>query len=334
MTTDKTEVSEETKDSKKPRATTDLGKIAAYGLTLAGLVILAATSLRLFATQWWVADLFCQFAVQYVLLLIPIVLGLFFIGRRKSAALFLIAWLVNVIVISPYIPIAADRPVLDDTLRLLTQNVLTSNRDYQSVIDLIDNEQPDFVVLIEIDRGWINGMSELHFVYPFRKTVTHSGNFGIGIYSKIPWTDCQARDTGPDRLPTIYAEFTVNDKPFQIVGTHPFPPVGGGPANSRNQQLIEVAESMNLSMPRILTGDFNLTPWSPWFSRVLEIAQLQDPATIFDITPTWYLFPTILGGVKIDHALVADLKVTDHRIGTDVNSDHRAVILDFSVSND
>lgn len=313
---------------------------------IGGFIITLATALRTLARAWWIADIFCQFTVQYVLLLCPILLVMLVAKAWKRAAFFGVVFAINLLVIWPYIIYApngsgastATRPA-GPVYRLLTQNVLTSNRDYQRVLDLIELEQPDFVVLLEIDGGWVDALQKLHVEYPYRITKIHPGNFGIGFYSRHSWSHCELTTPGPDQLPTVFAEFLkgtqdsgqspAGDNVFYLVGTHPVPPLDGPRAESRNRQLDEVVGDIPRNRPRIVTGDFNLTPWSPWFRNLLVSGELRDAAIGFGIQPTWHIFPTILGGVKIDHCLVDRIYVTDYRVGPDVNSDHRAVILDF-----
>jgi endonuclease/exonuclease/phosphatase (EEP) superfamily protein YafD len=83
-----------------------------------------------------------------------------------------------------------------------------------------------------------------------------------------------------------------------------------------------------------MVGDFNLTPWSPVFDAVLSAGQLNDTGMGFGVRPTWYVFPTWAGGLKIDHILSSqNIAAVNYRVGPDVGSDHRAVILDFRISN-
>ena len=110
---------------------------------------------------------------------------------------------------------------------------------------------------------------------------------------------------------------------------------------ARNEQLFNIAARFDENTCNVMVGDFNLTPWSPNFQKVVAAGNLTDASkkpsgptpglTLSGLTPTWYGFPTWIGGLKIDHALVSnEVSVEDLEIGPDVDSDHRALILDFS----
>ena len=82
--------------------------------------------------------------------------------------------------------------------------------------------------------------------------------------------------------------------------------------------------------PLIVAGDFNCTPWSPFFSDLLAATGLHDSALGFGVWPTWNssLLPL---GLKIDHVLVTGGVVArNHQVGADVGSDHFPVIVDLA----
>ena len=183
----------------------------------------------------------------------------------KYLALFVVVLAINAFLIWPYV---AGSHVFrtSNQVRVLTQNVLTSNRQFQLMVDLIELEDPDVVILLEVDQGWMDGLKSIHTTYPHRKHMVHSGNFGIAIFSKEPWNDCRIELGSSSRIPSIIADY---DR-FQLIGVHPVPPVSAAAAASRNQQLMEVAKFRDPDKLSILAGDFNLTPWSPWFQKILD----------------------------------------------------------------
>jgi len=82
--------------------------------------------------------------------------------------------------------------------------------------------------------------------------------------------------------------------------------------------------------PVLVAGDFNCTPWSPFFADLVAATGLSDSARGFGVWPTWNstLLPL---GISIDHVLVSDGLVTrNHRVGGDVGSDHFPVIVDLA----
>ena len=78
-----------------------------------------------------------------------------------------------------------------------------------------------------------------------------------------------------------------------------------------------------------MIGDFNLTPFSPYFRAFADASGLRPVRAGFWPKSTW---PGMLAsawlGIPIDHAFIADdLKVVSHEIGPHLGSDHLPVLI-------
>jgi endonuclease/exonuclease/phosphatase (EEP) superfamily protein YafD len=305
---------------------------------LAGIVILLATAMQLLASRWWMADIFSQFTVQYVLLLVPIVIVMMVLRHWRSALLLTLPLMVNGWLVRDYVPgfpePLNDRP-RSGQLRIMTQNVLTSNTRYQELCHEIERFGPDVIALQEVDQLWMDALSGLQKEYPYICHASHPGNFGIALLSRIPWQTLDVQRFGPDELPSLHVSFMIEGRySLEFVNVHPLPPLSGAFSELRNGQLLSMAGGLDQSRSRIVVGDFNLTPWSPWFREMLRRGELGDSARRFTLEPTWYAFPGWLGGVLIDHVLVSpDLIVQNYRVGGPVGSDHRAVVVDIGFAD-
>ncbi|HEY9832845.1 MAG TPA: endonuclease/exonuclease/phosphatase family protein, partial [Stenomitos sp.] len=112
---------------------------------------------------------------------------------------------------------------------------------------------------------------------------------------------------------------------------------------ARNQQLDEIGKYIkSLSTQVILTGDLNITMWSPYYKRFMSQAGLKNARQGFGTVPTWPLktnYPpyskmpilfTRLLSIPIDHCLISpNIKVAKIRAGSSVGSDHRPLITDL-----
>jgi endonuclease/exonuclease/phosphatase (EEP) superfamily protein YafD len=117
-----------------------------------------------------------------------------------------------------------------------------------------------------------------------------------------------------------------------VIGLHTDRPQGAAEAAARNSQLADLAGFIAGQPERhvIVMGDFNLTPWSPYFQRLLDAAGLRDSAIGRGVAPTWFsrLLPF---GLPIDQVLLGpDVTVVDRHVGADVGSDHLPVIADLA----
>ena len=287
------------------------------------------------AKFWWVSDLLTNFRVQISIglcsLLLIVLLGRNWLWALLGAVLLLINGWETV----PYLIPKGEPSVAESkqVYRLLTSNVLTSNSQHESLVKLIDDVQPDFIVVMEVNDRWSSELEKkLSEQYPHREIHPREHNFGIGIMSKIPWKEVTPHGLGEDELPWLQTKFQLDGKLVELTGVHPIPPMGSPNAEARNDQMMNVCSNVDQDAGRIITGDFNMTPWSPWFKEIMSASQTFDASTGFGLTPTWEVFPTLIGGLKIDHALISDdLEVHDFQVGPNIGSDHRPIIVDFSV---
>ena len=95
--------------------------------------------------------------------------------------------------------------------------------------------------------------------------------------------------------------------------------------------MAELARSIGQVGPLVLIGDFNCTPWSPAFRKLVSYSGLRDSRRGLGVQPTW---PSPFGpfGIPIDHALVSkDLHVIDRSVGPQVGSDHRGIVVGLAL---
>jgi endonuclease/exonuclease/phosphatase (EEP) superfamily protein YafD len=117
---------------------------------------------------------------------------------------------------------------------------------------------------------------------------------------------------------------------LRIVAFHPRPP-GGNERTAERDGVIVAGVHLALGMPRaVLIGDFNATPWSPVLIDVRRLG-FRRALCGAPLAPTWRSVNPLLG-LTIDHAYVyGDAAIADCRIGPDIGSDHRPLIVDVSV---
>ncbi|MFT5301964.1 MAG: endonuclease/exonuclease/phosphatase (EEP) superfamily protein YafD [Mariniblastus sp.] len=317
------------------------------GVAMGGIVV---TLMMAIAERHWLADLLVQLRVQCAIGLGAVAILLVLLKSWRWLGVCLIALLINLIPIWPYYldshvgsprssqaTSSTSRPL---RLRILSLNILTKNHRYGQVLDLIEAEAADFVVLLEVDASWETVLQPLSDLYPYMRFESRQDNFGIALLSKHAWSSLEVFHSEELQLPSIDAQFDALEgfpplgQPLRIIGTHPIPPLGRASTEARNGQLLRVAKRFGGETDNLMVGDFNLTPWSPVFDAVLSAGQLNDTGMGFGVRPTWYVFPTWAGGLKIDHILSSqNIAAVNYRVGPDVGSDHRAVILDFRISN-
>jgi endonuclease/exonuclease/phosphatase (EEP) superfamily protein YafD len=312
------------------RVAVSLPKQLVSAATALGVIGLAAA----WALTWipgWPFTLLEHFRVQYVVagaVLLGAVLALRMRGWADVAA---IATLVHAM------PLAADLtrsprsgPAGGAEIRVLMLNVLTENRRFDQVRQLIADEKPDIVGLVEVDRRWIAGVAPAVADFAGRLEEPRDDNFGVALYVRGRMTGAIER-LGSD-LPTAIADVEIRGAHLRVVLTHPVPPISSDAMKLQEQQIAAVAGRANaLEEPVVVTGDFNTTPWSRVFAGLVEQSGLCDSRAGFGIQTS---FPSDLAilRIPIDHLLAScSIGVRARRIGPQVGSDHLPVIVDLTI---
>jgi endonuclease/exonuclease/phosphatase (EEP) superfamily protein YafD len=281
--------------------------------------------------QHWI-ELFGHFRLQY--LVVSVLLFLLFALQQRYAyagTLFLTVLLNGFIVFECYLPFksAAGGP---EDLKLLHANVLSSNNKHQRLVDLIAAEDPDMIFLQEITDDWVIGLRPLLKNYPYIYTAARSGNFGIAVYSRIPFDSVSHVDSPPLGYPTITVRATVGNQQLTLISSHPTIPLGKQLYSARNQQFNSVLDLVQAAdRPVVLLGDFNATMWDRHFKKLMQSGGLTSARQGFGILPTW---PTYMpfAMIPIDHVLVSEsISVTHMTTGKRFGSDHLPLIVTLSL---
>jgi endonuclease/exonuclease/phosphatase (EEP) superfamily protein YafD len=294
---------------------------------------------------WWVFDLASHFRLQYFIVLV--VLVVFFVKAKKwkSTCVGLFFGVANFILISPYIGTISSVTEEDQSkIRILSMNLSHSNSSYKKAKFLIRKTQPSVLVLQELSNSWENGLRETLAEFPYSAKLSYDTNFMlprfltpkekifIGLYSHIPFDRIMIDRPDDFSIPYIRGSFKLKENIFTLFGVHLASPVGKYRTDLRNKQLDSLAEEIQKNnQPTVVVGDFNITPWSPYFEEFIQKARLRNTRKGIGVYPTWLTeFPPL--AIPIDHGLTSNsIKVGSFSLGSNFGSDHLPVILDFSI---
>lgn len=307
-------------------------------LAFAGLLACLATLASFAGLFWWGFELVTHFRVQYALALSGCVLILLTLRQWRWSALFGAFALLNLAFVIPAFreddaaapAVAESQP----TLRALLANVNAGNRDLERLQHLIVESDPDIILLLEATPWLLDRLRDLNKSYPHHVAEPRDDPFGIALFGRHPWGRSQIFRFGDAASPpAIVATITAGERSFTLIGTHPWPPVSAELAEGRNEQLRALASRVRQSqLPLLVLGDLNLSPWSPWFARLLADSGLRDSRRGRGIQPSWPAGWWPLW-IPIDHALYSEgIHIRHREIGPAIGSDHYPVIVDFQVS--
>jgi endonuclease/exonuclease/phosphatase (EEP) superfamily protein YafD len=312
---------------KGPRALNLFLMLAAAGLALITVFALAA---RL----WWAFDLFSHFRLQYVI--VALTLGVPALATRAypTAAVLAVVALVHGWTIKDLwwggTASAAPGGV---PLRVLSANVLSANRTSEKVLEMVRAVDADLVVLVDArQKRWQPVLTALRALYPFSAPQAARERPPVILFSRYPIVDQQlVRPPGGPR-PYLLAEIAVDGETLLVAGVHPSSPSSREPRDTRrrNRELNHIAEiAREADRPLIVAGDFNTTPWSPYFQDLLAAAGLRNAAEGYGYIGTWpaSFWPAL---IPIDHVLLkGPLAATTLRRGPAIGSDHFPIIADL-----
>jgi len=277
-------------------------------------------------------ELFSHFRLQYFVVSILLVLVFAALKDPKfSLALLMIAIFNGVFIVNWYLPVKSESGG-GQSLKLMHANVLARNDQYQKLLDLVTEEDPDMVFLQEINNDWLAGITSLISEYPYYYTEPRAGNFGIAVYSKLPFDSVFHVDSPPLGYPTITATMSIGDKDITLISSHPTIPLGKKSHSERNEQLESLAEQIQSADTQVvLLGDFNTSVWDLRYRNLERSTGLLNARRGFGVLPTWPTFMP-LAMIPIDHVLVSkSIGVIDMRTGNGIGSDHLPLIVTLSL---
>lgn len=311
-------------------------RIRIWGLlTAAGFLgVIGSLSGFLGRYAWWM-DLGAHFRVQYVVLF-TVLAACYFVGKKNCRAIAcLLMAIINFAPVFAFIfPLTAYDSGTSPALRAALINVNTQYGNPQAVRQLLQQENPDIVILEEINETWLRDLSDTLNTYAVQLVETRDDNFGIALFARVPTLTTQVVYFGSVGVPSIVADMRIDDRPFKLVATHPLPPGGPEYSKYRNEQLRDLANYARTStQPLVLCGDLNVSPWSSHYQNFIKTSGLVNSSKGRALHPTWPTFsPLFL--IQIDHCLHSDdIAIRAKKVAASTGSDHFPVIIDFAVKN-
>ncbi|TQV88757.1 endonuclease/exonuclease/phosphatase family protein [Aliikangiella coralliicola] len=294
----------------------------------------AFSILSLLAGHHRIFELMSHFKLQYLIGSI-IFLSVFMLGKKWVLSLFTTGILaLNSYFVLPWYYSSENSLKMEASqkIKLIHLNLLSSNQNYQGVIDFVEAEKPDIFMAQEVNTPWQEALAELTEAYPYNYVVPRPDNFGIAILSKKPLDTIIEKDWGNTRVPSLWVTFKLAGKTVNLVSTHPLPPISARYYQLRNKQLNAMMEELKtVDTPVILGGDFNMTMWSSDYS-MFSNSQLKNTRQGFGILPTWPAKFSSLG-IPIDHFLISRHFVVESMLnGPDVGSDHLPIVVSLKFS--
>ncbi len=282
---------------------------------------------------WWFGDLLSHFALQYTVLALMFSLLLLWKRRSGWAIIALTICFAQGVKVYPYLassPLVAEAAYEYEELNILQYNIFVHNKTKEKTVDWImsQSDELDIIVLQEVRHNWLPHLKRLRDKYPFYKERPANFAWGWAIYSKLDNNKLDIFQTY-DRMEIQKLVGRKNNIPITIYSAHPPPPVIDFRWQERNDLLARLAKIINYDKSKniIATGDFNITPYSFWYQKLLDDSGLRNSSDGRGINATWPNFIPSFMRIPIDHTLISkNIIVNDKIVGEYNGSDHLPVI--------
>ncbi len=282
-----------------------------------------------------------------------IVLGVWMLfGVRSKFDVLLIPLLLASVVVQsvyilPFTPLYPRRIATSGSpgLSLLVANIEYSSSDHAGVRTVLDEENPDVLLLIEANGGWIDALSKIRERYPHRLEAIREEGLGLVLWSRVPLGDARVRHMVTDDRPSLWVDLDLEGAPsVRLVGIHPTPPALKKPerpaerynSRIRDAELIRIAReaSDDPETAWIVAGDFNDVAWSHTTSLFRDLSGLRDPRVGRTLLNTYHAeYPPLR--YPLDHVFVSPtVKVGRFDRVRIPGSDHFGMFIELEFARD
>lgn len=300
-----------------------LAALAAGGLALGSV-------LGYLEGVYWFFGLFVHFRHVYLigaLVCLPLLIW----GRMwRGVAVLAAVVLLNVGYVAPWYAGTSDAGCdSSETVRVVVANLLTSNRDYEAIRGFIDRTDPEVLVLLEYASHFERQLEETLDTFDHTLTRRRRDNFGMAVYSEIPWQSTEVLRPAGGPAPQFHLVLRHRDAPIHLWAVHPLPPVMPSYMQQRDELLEHVGrQSAKVDGPVVVAGDLNTTMWSSAY-RGLEKREFENSRAGRGLLATW---PSGFPVLPIDHVLHTDEVATcGMGVGPEIGSDHRPLVVDLAL---
>jgi endonuclease/exonuclease/phosphatase (EEP) superfamily protein YafD len=301
------------------------------------IILVIANIFSLLARFHWFADLHSHFVHQYIIG--AFALGLLFslYKKWKMVALMALVAVINLAELRPYVYDPTSYNTVE--IKVLHYNRLYMQFRHDDLKDLLVKTAPDIVILQEANASLAKmglGISDL---YPYQIREPDNGSFGMILLSRHPFSETKKQILEGPVFKNFYLRASIQipgiKDPLAFYALHTLPPMGQEDWQQRNFELEQTARAIaeEKSPNIILAGDWNISPFSPFFRDLLSTSGLKSRFPGLTTIPTWPAeFRVFPFQIPLDHMLHSDsvIPISKKRLPP-MGSDHYPVLAEFAI---
>lgn len=306
-------------------------------LYIVSILHLISIGLALIKKDFWIFRIFDYPRMQkFVILVTVIILLAVFFGKEfvwadwllvaaLALSIIYLAWLIIPFTVLGKPMIRRVEAGNNPVLKLLVANVFQYNTAFEKLLNLVDNDKPDIVFLLETDQKWKDHMQQLKEYYPYDIEIPKDNTYGLLFYSKLKVLNHQVNYLIDPEIPSVVVDVEFNGQVIRIFGLHPTPPspTENLYSTDRDAEILMVAKTVKKTdMPCLVMGDLNDVAWSYTTELFLKISGLLDPRrgrgwfNTYNANYAVFRWP-------LDHYFVSGhFRLIDIRVQKHIGSDH------------
>jgi endonuclease/exonuclease/phosphatase (EEP) superfamily protein YafD len=215
-------------------------------------------------------------------------------------------------------------------LKVLTVNVSFRQFSARRFREIVAEAAPDVLLVVEFTPHAEEVLAELDKLFPQQLKAPAEGPYGIALWSRFPLEHAFTFPLGP--VQGVEARVQTPAGAFTLLGVHLSAPTLPRRAEQRNDELAMLAERRAaIAGPVIVAGDFNVTPYSPYYSDWLAATRLTDSRYGRTLSASWPAILPILG-IPIDHVAVSkEFAILSHHRLPAFGSDHWGIVAELAL---
>lgn|GEM_PF-917491 len=212
---------------------------------------------------------------------------------------------------------------IENGLKIGFFNILETNTEYNLVNIELAALNLDIIAFAEFQDNHYQNL-------PFLKTYSHSfpktfpkvsgSATTIAIFSKLPFNQVSYKKLIHNNA--LVAKFEYNNSPYELIVNHLSNPAFPRFYENRNQDLAYLSRLLEDKKDEkvIVLGDFNTTPWSPYFPEFKDYNNVLAGRGPYI---TWQVGPLVL---PIDQLFISQqIQVKNFKIDSQNGSDHHLI---------
>ena len=307
-------------------------KASAIVLFAVGTMGSLATVFGFFGATWWGWDRLAdwRFPLMVALAITAIVYGLAF--RSGLAAVFLLAAVVNAVLLAPMWLSTQPGAASTDRIRIVSLDTSGSGDHRDDIVAWIDSVEADLAVLFRTSGDW-SATVALENV-PYRVVPTPVGGDALGKAIVLVRGDAVATPMTPIPGSDVTVRIRRGATEATVVGIAVQNPGSSIESDSRLTRFAAINEAVSqIDGTAVVTGNFETSRWSHAFDVVAN--GMINSENGFGYAATWPSsdWPLIgnYAGLPVDHAVYrGDVTVAIRRTGPDLGAAHRPLLFDLS----